>query len=78
MKTAISVPDDVFKKAERAAKRLGISRSEFFSKAADALAHEVNQQDLTARINAVLAKSDSKLDLAVAKMQAHVLAGERW
>ena len=33
MKTAISVPDDVFKKVDRAAKRLGISRSELFTRA---------------------------------------------
>lgn len=33
MKTAISIPDDVFKRAERAAKRLGVSRSELFTRA---------------------------------------------
>ncbi|HVJ18038.1 MAG TPA: ribbon-helix-helix domain-containing protein [Polyangiaceae bacterium] len=33
MKTAISVPDDVFEQAEQAAKRLGISRSELFTRA---------------------------------------------
>lgn len=33
MKTAISIPDDVFRSAERAAKRLGVSRSELFTRA---------------------------------------------
>jgi hypothetical protein len=33
MKTAISIPDDVFEQAERAAKRLGLSRSELFTRA---------------------------------------------
>ncbi len=33
MKTAISIPDEVFKQAERAAKRLGVSRSELFTRA---------------------------------------------
>jgi predicted transcriptional regulator len=33
MKTAISIPDEVFRRAERAAKRLGISRSELYTKA---------------------------------------------
>ena len=78
MKTAISVPDDVFKKAERAAKRLGISRSEFFARAAGALAREVDQQDLTAQINAALAEAESKLDPVLARMQSQVLAGEQW
>jgi Ribbon-helix-helix protein, copG family len=33
MKTAISIPDEIFEQAERAAKRLGLSRSELFTKA---------------------------------------------
>jgi hypothetical protein len=33
MKTAISVPDAVFRRVERATKRLGISRSELFTRA---------------------------------------------
>jgi metal-responsive CopG/Arc/MetJ family transcriptional regulator len=33
MKTAISIPDDIFKAADVAAKRLGISRSELFVRA---------------------------------------------
>jgi hypothetical protein len=33
MKTAISIPDDVFREVERATKKLGISRSELFTRA---------------------------------------------
>jgi hypothetical protein len=33
MKTAISIPDEVFAEVERGAKRLGISRSELFTRA---------------------------------------------
>jgi hypothetical protein len=33
VKTAISVPDEVFREAERTAKRLGMSRSELFTRA---------------------------------------------
>jgi hypothetical protein len=33
MKTPISIPDGVFRRAERAAKRLGISRSELYTRA---------------------------------------------
>ena len=33
MKTAISVPDEIFRRATRYAKRLGISRSELFTRA---------------------------------------------
>jgi metal-responsive CopG/Arc/MetJ family transcriptional regulator len=33
MKTVISIPDDVFRQAEHAAKRLGMTRSELFTRA---------------------------------------------
>lgn len=36
MKTAISIPDEVFAEAERVARRLGMSRSELFTKAVQA------------------------------------------
>jgi metal-responsive CopG/Arc/MetJ family transcriptional regulator len=36
MKTAISIPDQVFKSAEVLASRLGISRSELYAKAIEA------------------------------------------
>ncbi len=33
MKTAISLPDDVFQRAERLARNLGVSRSQLFARA---------------------------------------------
>jgi len=35
VKTAISLPDETFKRVERAAAQLGVSRSEFFARAAE-------------------------------------------
>jgi hypothetical protein len=35
VKTAISVPDDIFRRATRYAKKLGISRSELFTRAVE-------------------------------------------
>lgn len=51
MKTAISVPDATFARVERLAKRLGLSRSEFFARAAAHWADELESSDLTAAIN---------------------------
>jgi len=78
MKTAISIPDDVFAQAERAAKRLGLSRSEFFTRAAQAMAQHVTAGDVTARINTALRKADSRLAPELAQLQVRTLAGERW
>lgn len=54
MKTAISVPDPVFARVEEHARRLGLSRSEFFSRAAARWADELEGEDVTAAINAAL------------------------
>jgi len=51
MKTAISVPDETFDRVERWAKRLGVSRSEFFARAAAHWADELESSDLTDAIN---------------------------
>ncbi|MBM4434427.1 MAG: hypothetical protein FJ028_04855 [Chloroflexi bacterium] len=53
MKTAISVPDDVFAEAERLAKRLRKPRSKLYS---DAIAEYVSRHDpdlVTAKLNEV-------------------------
>ena len=52
MKTAISIPDPVFREAEKAAKRLGISRSEFFTRAAQRLVASLRDDQVTASYNA--------------------------
>lgn len=54
MKTAISVPDDTFDRAERAAKKHGMNRSQFYARAADRYATDLESGDLTAAIDAVV------------------------
>lgn len=54
MKTAISVPDPVFARVQRHAKRLGLSRSEFFARSAARWADELEGDELTAAIDAAL------------------------
>lgn len=55
MKTAISVPDATFARVEEAAARLGVSRSEFFARAAERWMAELADRDTTAAIDEVLA-----------------------
>jgi metal-responsive CopG/Arc/MetJ family transcriptional regulator len=54
MKTAISVPDETFAQVETCAADLGISRSEFFTRAARQYLERLEADSLTARINAAL------------------------
>jgi Ribbon-helix-helix protein, copG family len=71
MKTAISLPDETYEQATRKAAELGISRSEFFARAArrylDDLAAEA-EESLTQQIDEALqvAGVDDTQDLAVA------------
>jgi metal-responsive CopG/Arc/MetJ family transcriptional regulator len=61
MKTAISVPDDTYKRASKRAEDLGMSRSEFFSRAAARYLDELDSTSLTQQIDqaiAALTRSD--------------------
>jgi metal-responsive CopG/Arc/MetJ family transcriptional regulator len=54
MKTAISLSDDTFRRVDRAAKRLGLSRSEFFARAAESWLTVLEEDDTTEAINQAL------------------------
>lgn len=51
MKTAISVPETTFHRVDDAAKRLGVSRSEFFSRAAERWLDALDEDGTTAAID---------------------------
>lgn len=54
MKTAISVPDDTFDRASRRAHDLGMSRSEFFTRAARRYLDELDAESTTRQIDVAL------------------------
>lgn len=54
MKTAISVPDDIFAQVGSRAEELGISRSEFFSRAARQYLDRLADASLTEQIDAAI------------------------
>ena len=55
VKTAISLPDDTFRRVDRAAKRLGVSRSEVFARAAENWLDDLEDDGITAAINRAIA-----------------------
>ena len=67
MKTAISIPDPLFERADRFAARHAISRSELYTRAVQEYLEREDQ--ITEQINAVLANEDSTLDPALAELQ---------
>ena len=62
MKIAISVPDRVFRAAERAAKRMRVPRSQFYSRAVEAYLRQASARDITARLNEVYSKEEPELE----------------
>lgn len=68
MKTAISVPDDIYDRAERAARRHGMNRSQFYAEAAARYVADLESADLTDAIDSVAeaANTDTSAGFAVA------------
>lgn len=80
MKTAISLPDDTFEAATRKAAELGMSRSEFFARAAERYLRELDGQSLTDEINAALdlVGGDTDHEWAVEAGRQRLLADDEW
>jgi predicted DNA-binding protein len=66
MKTAISVPDETFQRVEHTAKCLGLTRSEFYARAARHYLDHLEERSLTDEINAALLLAGEDADSAAA------------
>jgi metal-responsive CopG/Arc/MetJ family transcriptional regulator len=59
MKTAISIPDDVFESADELARELGVSRSELYANAITEYVAKHRGRDVTAILNEVYGTESS-------------------
>ncbi len=78
MKTAISLPDDLFRAGDALAKRMKVTRSELYARALAEYVAKHRADQVTQRLNSVYATEDSALDPSVAQLQARALAREEW
>jgi metal-responsive CopG/Arc/MetJ family transcriptional regulator len=80
MKTAISVPDQLFEAADRLAERLGMSRSELYATAVAEFLEVHRGQGVTERLNTIYsAQSEmSELDSVLDTLQLQALPKEDW
>lgn len=78
MKTAISIPDEIFSAAEQTAKRLGISRSELYSSAVRDYIESHIAEEITDKLNRVYSVEESFLDSNLQVMQSSSLGREDW
>lgn len=78
MKTAISLPDDLFEAANTLARKLGMTRSGLFASAvADYVARHRTSR-VTERLDAVYATEDSRLEDAMKNAQDRTLRRSEW
>ncbi len=80
MKTAISIPDELFGIAERLARHLGMSRSELYQRAVAAFVHRHRDDMITQQLDDVYTSASSRrgLDAATRQMQAQSIHREDW
>jgi metal-responsive CopG/Arc/MetJ family transcriptional regulator len=78
MKVAVSVPDPLFRDAEAVSRRLRVPRSQLYARALEAFVRKHSADDVTARLDAVIARL-AREDLAPSEGPAlEVLRRERW
>ncbi|MCG6142691.1 ChpI protein [Leptospira bourretii] len=73
MKTAISIPDDLFVSAENTAKKLGIPRSQLFAKALEEFIQNHSKEKITEKLNEVYAKNLYDSDKQISNISVSTL-----
>jgi antitoxin MazE6 len=76
MKTAISLPDQLFKDADDAARRLGISRSQLYAKALAEYLARLSGTQITARLNGVYQTVEGRPEPGLAALQSRGMPRE--
>ena len=78
MKTAVSVPDDVFEEAEHLAKHLKISRSQLYQRALGEFVARHSPEAITDTLDQVCAEVDTASEPFVAAAARRTLARVQW
>ena len=78
MKTAISLPDDVFEEADTLARRLKKSRSQVYREALREYLARHDPDEVTEAMNRVCAEVDTRPDPAVSAAARRILERTEW
>lgn len=78
MKTAISIPDSIYKAADKLAAYLGMTRSALYTKAIKKLILEYRDDRITEKLNTVYKKESSNIDPVLEKIQAISVDKGEW
>jgi hypothetical protein len=77
MKTAVSIPDPIFRKADKAAKDLGVSRSGLYALALEEYLKSRRPMRVTEKLNEVYADLKSGIDPGFLAMQGKSVGREK-
>ena len=78
MKTAVSIPDNVYTSAEKLASRLGKSRSQLYAQALSSYLSKHQKEGITTKLNEVYLNNASKVDPLLINLQTQSLSKEDW
>ena len=78
MKTAVSLPDELFQMAEATARRLRVSRSELYARAIAEFLKGQQDNSITERLNQVYSRRTAKLDPGLHRAQLKSLRQDAW
>jgi predicted transcriptional regulator len=78
MKTAISLPDDLFRQAEAFARKRRVSRSRLYAEALSEFLDRRRTSNITQRLDAIYSKTPAKLDQTLNSAQLKSLARDSW
>ncbi|MGE5339993.1 MAG: hypothetical protein ACM3SY_00800 [Candidatus Omnitrophota bacterium] len=78
MRTAVYIPDDIFNLAEKIARHMKITRSEFYSRAIKDYLESVEDGHITQKLNSVYEDKNnpSKIDRRINRAQLNILEKE--
>jgi predicted transcriptional regulator len=78
MKTAVSMPDDLFRLAEATARRLRVSRSQLYAKAIAEFLNRQHGNAITERLNDVYSRHPANVDSGLHRAQLKSLGKDAW
>jgi metal-responsive CopG/Arc/MetJ family transcriptional regulator len=78
MKTAVSLPDDLFRKAEVAAKKLRVSRSQLYATAIAEFLERSRSERVTEKLNELYSGTRAEIHPALGRAQMKSLPKGAW
>lgn len=78
MKTAISLPDELFEKAERTAREMGLPRSQLFALAIEEFINSHSRDAITEQLNEVYSKDVPASDEVAIDTLRRSLKNDAW